>query len=146
MINRQRSMRRNPILREVTDLLITPILIFALYVQWHGDYGPGGGFQAGVIYAAGIIVYALIYGLEPAQRLMPPSKMKYYVAGGWLLYLGTGFLAMSQGGEFLNYSALHNDPHHGQHYGILAIELGVGITVAAVMVTIFYAFAGRRSQ
>jgi multicomponent Na+:H+ antiporter subunit B len=32
---------------------------------------------------------------------------------------------------------------HGQHLGILIIELGVGLTVAATMLAIFYAMAGR---
>jgi multicomponent Na+:H+ antiporter subunit B len=38
---------------------------------------------------------------------------------------------------------LAHDPLHGQHYGILFIELGVGVTVASVMLVIFYAFMGR---
>ena len=59
---RAESMRQKIVLREVSDLLIAPVLIFALYVQWHGDFGPGGGFQAGVIFASGVILYALIYG------------------------------------------------------------------------------------
>ena len=40
-----------PIIRVVTKLIIPYILLFALYVQFHGDFGPGGGFQAGVIFA-----------------------------------------------------------------------------------------------
>ena len=36
------------------------MLLFALYVQFHGDYGPGGGFQAGVIVAVGVILHALV--------------------------------------------------------------------------------------
>ena len=43
------------ILRVVVKVLIPFILLFALYVQAHGDYGPGGGFQAGVIFASAII-------------------------------------------------------------------------------------------
>ena len=39
------------ILRVVTKILIAPILLYGLYVQFHGDYSPGGGFQAGVIFA-----------------------------------------------------------------------------------------------
>ena len=38
-------------LRVVVKLLIPLILLYALYVQFHGDYSPGGGFQAGVIFA-----------------------------------------------------------------------------------------------
>ena len=50
------------VLRVVAKLLMPFILIYGLYVQFHGDFGPGGGFQAGVIFAAGFILYALIFG------------------------------------------------------------------------------------
>ena len=61
-------MKEHSILRVVSKLLIPYILLFALYVQFHGDYGPGGGFQAGVIFAAGIILYGLVFGLRAARR------------------------------------------------------------------------------
>ncbi len=137
------SMRKKVVLKEVADLVVAPVLIFALYVQWHGDFGPGGGFQAGVIFASGIFLYALIYGIEPAQRLLPPRRLAYFPAIGLLLYAAVGVISMLRGGNFLNYSVLVNDPLHGQHYGILAIELGVGITVAAVMINIFFSFSER---
>lgn len=137
------SMRQKIVLREVADLLIAPVLIFSLYVQWHGDFGPGGGFQAGVIFASAIILYALIYGIVPAQQLMPPRKLAYFPAVGLLLYAIVGVVAMFKGGNFLDYSALAQDPHDGQHYGILIIELGIGITVAAVMINVFFSLSER---
>ncbi len=137
-------MRHYSILRVVTKLLIPYIALFALYVQFHGDYGPGGGFQAGVIFAAGIILYSLVFGLFAAQRVIPPRITEVVVSAGVLVYAGTGLVAMLNGGNFLDYSALdHHDPGHGQHLGILLIEAGVGITVAAVMISIFFCFAGR---
>ncbi len=137
------SMRQSIVLREVSDLVIAPVLIFALYVQWHGDFGPGGGFQAGVIFASGIILYALIYGIVPAQKLIPPRKLAYLPAVGLLLYAAVGVYGMLMGANFLDYDAVAHDPLHGQHYGILIIELGVGITVAAVMINIFFSFSER---
>ena len=135
-------MKRNPLLRETTRLLLAPILLFALYVQFHGDFGPGGGFQAGVIFAAGVVLYALIYGLEAARRALPPPVIQVLVALGVLIYAGTGVLTMLLGGSFLDYNRLAANPLSGQHWGIFAVELGVGITVAAVVISIFYAFAG----
>jgi len=137
---------RVPLLRIVTKLMIPYILLFALYVQFHGDYGPGGGFQAGVIMAAGVILYALIHGLDKARRVVPTRLLEWLIALGVLLFAGTGVVTMLAGGNFLEYGVLDaHSPEHGQHLGILVIELGVGITVAAVMVLIFFAFAGRRS-
>lgn len=136
-------MRHHLVLRVVAKLLIPVIILYGLYVQFHGDYGPGGGFQAGVIVAAGIILYGLIFGLPNAQKVVPPGIVKFLIAGGVLLYAGVGVVGMLRGGEFLNYSVLKHDPVHGQHLGILLIEFGVGTTVAAVMIMIFYCFAGR---
>ena len=136
-------MKRHPVLRVVGKVFIPYILLFALYVQFHGDYGPGGGFQAGVIFGAGFILYGLIFGLEELRRVAPPALIETLVALGILLYLGVGVAALLRGGYFLDYSVLGHDPVHGQHLGILLVELGVGITVAAVMIIIFYNFAGR---
>ena len=136
-------MKRDPVLRVVGKLLIPYMLVFALYVQFHGDFGPGGGFQAGVIAAAAVIFYGLIYGLPAARRLVPDAVVESMVALGALLYLGVGFAGLLLGGNFLDYFVLDRDPVAGQHRGIFWIELGVLITVAGVMLKIFYMFAGR---
>ena len=139
----QRLMKHYSVLRLITILLLPLILLFALYVQFHGDYGPGGGFQAGVIFAAGIILYALVFGLHTARRVVPRRVSRLCVSLGVLIYIGVGTASLFLGSNFLDYNALAHDPVHGQHIGILLVELGVGITVAAVMITIFFAFARR---
>jgi multicomponent Na+:H+ antiporter subunit B len=127
----------------VAKLLLAPIMLFALYVQWHGDYGPGGGFQAGVIFAVGFILYGLVYGVEALVRVLPLSIFATLMSIGVLLYAGTGLATQILGRDFLDYSALAHDPVHGQEWGILLVELGVGITVASAMTAIFIAFASR---
>lgn len=130
--------------RVITKIFIPFIMLFALYVQFHGDFGPGGGFQAGVIFAAAIVLYTLIFGIKAAERVVPPRVVEVLSALGVLIYAGTGVASMFLGGEFLNYNVLDaHDPVHGQHLGIILVELGVGITVAGVMICIFYMFAGR---
>ena len=136
-------MIRHVILRVMSKLLIPVIMLFALYVQFHGDYGPGGGFQAGVIFGAAIILYALMFGLETAKAVFPERVLEVLMTCGLLLYGGTGIAAIFEGGNFLDYSALSHNAVHGQHLGIFLVELGVGITVASVMATIFFHFAGR---
>ncbi len=134
-------MRHHLILHILAKLLVPLILLFALYVQFHGDYSPGGGFQAGVIFAAGVILYALIFGVHVARRIVPPTVARVLMACGVLIFAGTGVVALLLGGNFLDYSVLAHDPAHGQHLGILIVELGVGITVAATMINLFYSFA-----
>ena len=136
-------MRGDLILRVIAKLLIPYILLFALYVQFHGDFGPGGGFQAGVITAAAIIFYALIYGVQAARKAVPDSLVELMLAGGVLLYAGVGVMGIVLGGNYLDYFVLDRDPVAGQHRGIFWVEAGVAITVSSVMLKIFYMFASR---
>ncbi len=136
-------MRHHSVLRIVAKLFMPFILLFALYVQFHGDFGPGGGFQAGVIFAVAFILYALIFGLERARNAAPPGAIRILVATGVLIYGGVGVACILLGGKFLDYSVLAKHAGEGQHYGIMAVEFGVGVTVAAVMIQIFFTFAGR---
>ena len=129
--------------RVVGRMLIPFIFLFGLYVQFHGEYGPGGGFQAGAILATAIILYALLEGESQALRALPMSVLKWLVAGGALLYGAVGVAGMLLGGNFLDYSVLASDPTTGQQVGIILIELGVGISVTGVLLCVFHAFAAR---
>lgn len=136
-------MNSHSVLRVVAKFMIPFIFLYALYVQFHGDFGPGGGFQAGVIFAVGFILYALIYGIDEARRVLPATLTRILLSLGVLLYAGVGGLGIILGGNFLNYSVLSSHPVSGQHLGIFLIEFGVGTTVAATMITIFFIFAGQ---
>jgi multicomponent Na+:H+ antiporter subunit B len=131
--------------RVVGRMLVPFIVLFGLYVQFHGEYGPGGGFQAGAIIASGMILYALLEGEAQALRVLPAWVLTGLVAGGALLYGAVGVACLLLGGNFLDYSVLAEDPVAGQQLGILLIEAGVGITVTGVLLSIFHAFAARGS-
>ena len=137
-------MKHDLILRVVVKLLLPFLLMYALYVQFHGDLSPGGGFQAGVIAAAAVILYGLIFGLPAAEAVVPRRVVEFMIPLGVVIYGGTGVAGMLLGGNFLDYFVLQHDPVHGQHLGILLVEAGVFVTVSSVMLTIYYAFAGRR--
>ena len=134
---------RHTILRVIAKFMIPYILLFALYVQFHGDFGPGGGFQAGVIFAAGFILYSLIFGIENGRKVMPPWLRRALLSIGVIIFGGTGLFGLILGGNFLDYNVLLENPVAGQHLGILLVELGVGITVSATMITIFFVFASQ---
>jgi multicomponent Na+:H+ antiporter subunit B len=136
-------MKHNLILKIVSKFLIPLIFLFALYVQFHGDFGPGGGFQAGVIFSAGIVLYALVFGVDSAKQVIPPYVLRIMASIGVLLYAATGVATLLLGGKYLEYGVLGSTKVAGQHIGILIVELGVGITVMSVMLVIFFAFAER---
>lgn len=139
-------MREYLVLRVITKLLFPFILLFALYVQFHGDFGPGGGFQAGVIFAASFILYSMVFGVQSAQRILPEGILRAGIAGGVLLYASVGVVDLLLGANYLDYSPMAAHAKEGQHLGIFLVELGVGITVASVMMTVFFTFATWRED
>lgn len=139
-------MRDTVILRVVVKLLLPAILIFALYVQFHGEYGPGGGFQAGVAAAAAVILYGMVFGIAEAQKVVPRSIVNTLIPLGVLIFAGTGVASMLLGENYLDYSPLGSKPVKGQFLGILLVEFGVLVTVSSTMLAIFYVFGGRADE
>jgi len=134
-------MRDALILRVISKFLIPVIMLFALYVQFHGELGPGGAFQAGVIMASAFILHMLVFGLEPTRRIVPVLWLRILSAGGVLLYGFVGVAGLLLGGNYLEYNVLGTSPTAGQHVGIILIELGVALTVASTMILLTFTFA-----
>ncbi len=136
------------ILRVVAKLLIPLILIFGFYVHFHAKYAPGGAFQAGVILAAAVILYGLIFGMDAARKAVPPWAARVGMAMGAFIFAAVGCVSLIFGENFLDYDVLHPDLEHarGQYLGIVLVELGVLLTVTTVIIAIFYAFAGRSPE
>ena len=143
--DKRSGLRHHLIPQMVGRLLVPFIVLFGLYVQFHGEYGPGGGFQAGAIIATGVILYALLEGEAEALRAVPRGVLLGLVVGGALLYGAVGVVCMLMGGAFLEYSVLADDLVFGQQMGILIIEAGVGMAVCGALLSIFHAFAARES-
>jgi multicomponent Na+:H+ antiporter subunit B len=129
--------------RVATKLILPFIVLFALYVQFHGETSPGGGFQAGVITAAAVILISITFGQTTAKKIAPWSIVGRMIPLGVLIYAGTGVVSLFNGANFLDYSVLAHDPVHGHEYGIIIVEIGVLITVAGTMIALFYAFVER---
>lgn len=130
--------RKNIIIQKTIYILVPTILLYALYVQFHGEYGPGGGFQAGVIFSIALILYSFINGIKHAQRIISLRTAQVLASLGLSLYVVVGFLGLLMGGQFLDYSVLAEQPLSGQHLGILLVELGVCVTIVGVVTLIFY--------
>lgn len=139
-------MRDSLILRIVSKFMIPVIVLFALYVQFHGELGPGGGFQAGVILAAALILHMLVFGLDETQRIAPIKVLRRLSAAGVLIYGGTGVISLFRGADFLDYNVLASTPVGGQHLGIFLIEIGVAVTVASTLLMLSFVFAARVRQ
>jgi len=121
------------------------IQLFGLYVIFHGETGPGGGFQGGVILGSSLILYGLAFGLDEARKIFSQRMGDILGSVGVLIYAGIGILTLLFGGFFLEYKVLPvGAPKIASQVGIMGIEIGVGITVAAVMTILFFEMAKRR--
>ena len=136
----------NGILRIVARFLIPLIMLFGLYIQFHGEYSPGGGFQAGIVFAAGWILFALLHGLENALKIIPERVMYVLMVVGVMLYSAVGLAGVVLGGHFLDFYPLLPGKHAAQQFGIITVEFGIGLTVATVVMLFFTLFARRKSQ
>ena len=139
-------MSDNKILRIVARFLIPLIMLFALHIQFHGEYSPGGGFQAGVVFAAAWILFVLIYGLDLGLEVIPERAMYVLMVLGVMLYCAVGLTNVFMGGLFLDFSTLLDSPKAAQQAGIITVELGIGVTVATVVMLIFTMFARRKRE
>ncbi len=131
-------MKDQVILRIVTKLTIPFILVFGFYVITHGELGPGGGFQGGIVLASAFILYGLVYGVEEMRKIVPRRLSDILACMGVLLYTGVGIFSILAGYKFLDFTPLqHSYPAGAESWGMTLVEYGVGITVAAVMITVF---------
>jgi multicomponent Na+:H+ antiporter subunit B len=132
MIGKQESI----VIRTISRLLIPFIQLFALYVIMHGHSSPGGGFQGGVILGASFVLLGVAYGLDEVKRRFPINRLMVFVSLGVFIYAGIGAACLLLGGNFLNYGVL--PVPLPRYMGMFGIEIGVGITVMAVMVSLFH--------
>jgi multicomponent Na+:H+ antiporter subunit B len=138
----------SPIVTTFARLTIPLAQLFSLYVLVHGHYSPGGGFQAGVILGATYILLALALGREALERRVNEPALLAAAALGVLLFVGTGVAGMLGDGAFLDYAALPlgATPARARYLGILLVEVGVGLAVAATIVVLFARLADRRPR
>ena len=130
------------IVKTTCRLIIPPIQLFAFYVIAHGHYSPGGGFQGGVILGASIILFAISHDLRTTLTRLGEKASALLASTGVFIYVGTGMLCLLLGSAFLDYSALAPilgcNPVTARSYGILIVEIGVGLAVMMVMVWLYY--------
>ena len=133
----------NVIIQTVCRIIIPFIQLFGLYVIAHGHHSPGGGFQGGVILGASFILLIIAYDLKEAKRRMKEKWNTLLASLGLLIYSGIGLLCLLMGGNYLDYEKLPLpfDPAEIRFQGILGVEVGVGITVMAIMFLLVFTIA-----
>ena len=136
-----------PDVRVTIPLIVPIVLIYAIYVLMHGEVSLGGGFQAGALIAMAYILYAMVAGIEIKSIKVTQHFAVCTAAVGVMIYALTGLLPLFFGGKFLEYGKLPFPVHEAELHsiGILLIEIGVTICVAATIITILEAVLERKS-
>ena len=140
--------KHDDLIVETLARLLTPFIqAFALYVLFLGHYSPGGGFQGGVLVAASFILLIIAFDLEKTTERFSEKFNVICNGGGVFIYAGIGLLCILLGGNLLDYSALSKilpvGPEEARALGILGVEIGVEITVAACLLSIFIDLASK---
>ena len=135
-----RTQFKSPIILHGSRFLSPYIMVFGLYVIFHGHYSPGGGFQGGTLLAASVLLIRVATGQRISRFQIREYATTPLAVMGVLIYFATGLAAMIGGGYFLDYGQLPipgMDPVWLRYTGILIIEVGIGIAVMAILVMIF---------
>ncbi len=131
---------RSVIVATLCRILAPFLQLYALYVIMHGHSSPGGGFQGGVIMGASFILLIISMGSEETRRRMSERANDLFSCLGVVIYSGIGLTCLLLGANYLDYSILPfpgASPVKARYLGMLGIEIGVGISVMAIMLSIF---------
>lgn len=125
------------VLKIVISFIIPYLVLYAIYIQLNGENSPGGGFQAGVIFATGIIAFDIINGSKKTYQFFSEKALIICGVLGVLIYASTGLISFIFNDNYLDYNSIAKNPLTGQVIGIFCIEIGVGLTVASIMCLIY---------
>jgi len=125
------------ILKKITLFILPYVFLYSTYIQINGEISPGGGFQAGVIFASCLIGLDLIHGKTLSTRYFNHDLLIIIATLGVFIYASIGLFSLYFGKNYLNYDVLSTNKLHAQSIGIFIVEIGVGLTVASVMYLIY---------
>ena len=134
-------MNNNPIIATISKLVIPYIVMYALYIQIAGENSPGGGFQAGAIFATGLIALDMVKYCNIHSGTM--KNLLRISATGIIIYIAVGMYSIIFGANFLDYDLLWHTKPYGKQIGIFIVEISIGFTVVSTLSLIYLAFKGR---
>lgn len=121
-------------INEIWTKFLLPFLIcFSLYVQVYGEITPGGGFQAGSLFASSFIAYDL--SISKRSKLISSQSLLRIGSLGMLIYFLVGSFSFLNNNNFLDYEIFGYN--HGEQIGITIVEIGIGVTVGSILLLIY---------
>jgi multicomponent K+:H+ antiporter subunit A len=126
------------LLRTIARIILPPAFLYAAYVLFRGHNLPGGGFCAGLLTAAAMILqYVAIERRAVEER--SPLRPEALIGLGLALAAATGLAAMALSYPFLTSAFAHvHVPYLGnfESSSALFFDLGVYFVVTGITLTI----------
>lgn len=141
-----KAFEEDVIMKTVSKLLAPPIQLFGLYVIMHGHISPGGGFQGGVMIASSFILLTLAFGYQSGTKRVKLKFRRIMEPMGALIFALIGLLCIFLSANFLHYPVFSILPNSEMvATAISVIEIGIGVTVTAVIFSMFMSMGGRKN-
>ncbi len=130
------------IVKRVTRYTVGLILLYGIYIVFHGHLTPGGGFAGGVIIALSFIHLVLAFGIRSAKKSIPKRLISIGESLGGLLFLCIGLIGLTGGFFFLNFFAKKGEPFTLLSAGTIPLcNIAIGLKVGTGLFAIFMALA-----
>ena len=130
------------IVKTITRLIASFIMLFGIYIVLYGHVSPGGGFAGGVILAAGLILILLAFGREQTLKLISHSASLSWDSGGALAFLAIALLGYLAGDFFINFTLFKGEPYQLVSAGTIPLSnVAIGAKVGAGLFGVFLALA-----
>ncbi len=133
------------ILRTTTQLLITILLLFSVFLLLRGHDLPGGGFIGGLVAAAAVALYLIVFGTEAAGTMVR-VRPRGLLGAGLLAAVAAGLMGMLAGEPFLAGQWLLLDLPGGAELklsSVLLFDVGVYLVVVGTVLTMLFALEER---
>ncbi|MEF8819893.1 MAG: MnhB domain-containing protein [Haloferacaceae archaeon] len=125
----------SPVVTTTVRLVAPFVMTFALFTLFHGTVSAGGGFQGGVVAAATVVMLAFGLGIRDTVAWLSDGRILALAVAAPLVFGAVALAGVVVGDAFLGFARLPIPKP--SVYATELIELGIGASVAAVVVVLF---------
>ncbi len=137
---------RPVVVRAIVKFVMPLMGVLAAHLAFVGAGAPGGGFAAGALFAAALVLFGLLFGIDVARRAVPTLVLRLGAGLGVALLICAGLAGFVRGYNFLDFRALAEPGPTTMRLGAMLIETGAGLTASCSFVLAFFAIAGRAAE
>jgi len=102
-MNKEPEKGMSLIVKTITRLTVGFILLFGLYIVFHGHSSHGGGFAGGIMITLSFIHLMLAYGKKVVFKKLSRARALFFGSLGAILFLFMALLGFTKGHFFLNF-------------------------------------------